>query len=112
NPNCAADVIVDDVAYFTEPFYSDGQIAQAIHDVVTSTTLAGKKVAYFSAAGNFQAHGFDVNPARFVRKTSLPGIDLSTIKNCPNLTSSDIGTDTGGGFLDFGGGKFAVDISF
>ena len=35
-----------------EPWFSDGQAAQAVNDVVTSTTLAGKKVAYFSAAGN------------------------------------------------------------
>ena len=32
--------------------FSDGQIAQAIDDVVTSNVLAGKKVVYFSAAGN------------------------------------------------------------
>ncbi len=41
-----ASVIVDDVGYFEEPFFQDGPIAAAIDEV------AGKGVAYFSAAGN------------------------------------------------------------
>ncbi len=41
-----AQVIVDDVAYFDEPFFQDGPIAVAIDEV----TAAG--VSYFSAAGN------------------------------------------------------------
>ena len=43
---CKADVIVDDVGYFDEPFFSDGPINDAI-DAVTA-----KGVHYFSAAGN------------------------------------------------------------
>lgn len=38
--------IVDDVAYFEEPFFQDGPVAVAINDV------AAAGVAYFSAAGN------------------------------------------------------------
>lgn len=41
-----ADVIVDDVGYFEEPFFQDGPVAAAV-DKVTS-----KGVAYLSAAGN------------------------------------------------------------
>jgi hypothetical protein len=41
-----ADVIVDDVAYFEEPFFQDGPVAAAVNKVV------GKGVAYLSAAGN------------------------------------------------------------
>lgn len=46
------DIITDDVYFYDEPFFSDGPIAQAIDDVVTSNVLAGKKVVFFSSAGN------------------------------------------------------------
>ena len=42
----AGEVIVDDVAYFEEPFFQDGPVAAAVNEV----TAGG--VAYFSAAGN------------------------------------------------------------
>jgi hypothetical protein len=56
--NC--DIICDDVFYTEEPFFSDGIIAQAVHDVVTkpSPDLAGKKCAYFASAGNQQGGGY------------------------------------------------------
>jgi hypothetical protein len=41
-----ADVIVDDVFYFREPFFQDGEITRAVDDV------AGQGVSYFSSAGN------------------------------------------------------------
>jgi len=41
-----ADVIVDDVAWFEEPFFQDGPVANAISDVVGSGTT------YLTAAGN------------------------------------------------------------
>lgn len=46
------DVIVDDISFPDEPFFSDGIISRAVTDVVTSSSLAGKKVSYFSASGN------------------------------------------------------------
>ncbi|MFL6521447.1 MAG: S8 family serine peptidase [Chthoniobacterales bacterium] len=53
------DIIVDDIGFADEPFFSDGIISQAIDDVATSNSLAGKKVAFFSAAGNTDNHGYD-----------------------------------------------------
>jgi hypothetical protein len=41
-----AKVIVDDVAYFQEPFFQDGPVAVAVNDVVAAGA------SYFSAAGN------------------------------------------------------------
>ena len=55
------DVIADDIGFPDEPFFSDGIIAQAVEDVVTSTTLPGKKVAYFSAAGNSNNRGYSAD---------------------------------------------------
>jgi PKD repeat protein len=43
--NCS--VLTDDIAYFTEPMFQDGPIAQAINQVVAS-----RNAVYFSAAGN------------------------------------------------------------
>jgi hypothetical protein len=48
-----ANVIVDDVFYFAEPFFQDGIIAQAINQVVASG------VSYFSSAGNSAANSYE-----------------------------------------------------
>jgi hypothetical protein len=71
-----ADVIVDDIGYFSAPFFQDGVVAQAVDKV------EGMGVVYFSAAGNdarqsyespfrssgitltteYEAHDFDPGP--------------------------------------------------
>ncbi len=51
--SAGADIIVDDVAVLTDPFFQDGVIAQAIDSV----TAQG--VAYVSAAGNFARESYD-----------------------------------------------------
>ena len=43
---CGADVVVDDIAYFSEPMFSDGPIGDAIDEV------AAKGTHYFTAVGN------------------------------------------------------------
>jgi hypothetical protein len=48
-----ADVIVDDVFYFSEPMFQDGVIAQAVDAAVASG------VAYFSAASNSAAASYE-----------------------------------------------------
>ena len=48
-----AKIIDDDVGYPDEPFFQDGEIAQAID------TVAGMGVAYFSSAGNNARNAYD-----------------------------------------------------
>ena len=97
-PACNADVIVDDVIYPEEPMFSDGVVAQAVDEVATSSVLPGKKVPYFSSAGNRAEAGYSSNlriipdaVARGMSPGSL-GVDLSTIP---------AGINTAGGFHNF-----------
>ncbi len=48
-------VIVDDVSYFSEPFFQDGHIAQAIDSVVNNG------VVYFTSAGNMGRKSYEAN---------------------------------------------------
>lgn len=118
DPACAADVIVDDVFYYDEPFFSDGQVAQAVNDVVNSTTLAGRPVSYFSSAGNQGSAGgdgsIDVPLATFSTSPSnLGNVNLASLATCTSSPSSgSTKANTGGGFLDFGGGTYALPVTY
>src|SRR3569833_2164225 len=57
-------VFVDDVGYFDEPFFQDGEVTQAIDAV------AAKGVAYFSAAGNDAANAYDNTAPSFATLSS------------------------------------------
>jgi len=61
-----AKVIVDDVGYFDEPFFQDGEVAQAINAVVA------QGVAYFSSAGNNGTLAYDNNAPDFSFVSSSP----------------------------------------
>lgn len=50
--NC--NVIVDDITYLTEPFLTDGLVAQAVNDAV-----ANNGVTYVTSAGNFGNQSFE-----------------------------------------------------
>ncbi len=59
NPSAFCDVIVDDIGFPDEPFFSDGIVAQAVDDVVTRNDLPGRPVIFYSAAGNSGDVGFE-----------------------------------------------------
>ena len=59
DPGAHCDVLVDDVIFPEEPFFSAGIVEQAVEDVVNSTVLPGKQVIYYSSAGNQADLGFE-----------------------------------------------------
>ncbi len=61
-----ADVLVDDVSYFFEPYFQDGVVAQAVDDVVTNDG-----VSYFSSAGNSDDKSFESDDINFVNDVDL-----------------------------------------
>jgi hypothetical protein len=95
---CGANVIDDDVGYFDEPMFEDGEVAQAVNDV------AAKGVHYFSSAGNAgDDQGYDapfspVDPSS--ADVAKAGLDLSGVD--PSLYA--------GGFHDFDPGP-GVDVA-
>ena len=118
NAACRADVIVDDVFYYDEPFFSDGQVAQAVNDVTNSTSLAGRQVAYFSSAGNQGSAGgggaIDVPVATFSTSPSnLGNVNLASLNTCTSSPASgSTKANQAGGFLDFGGGVYALPVTY
>jgi Subtilase family len=83
-----ADIIVDDVIYFAEPFFQDGVVALAVDDVVTNDS-----VAYFSSAGNNAAQSYESDKFDGVGDTALDTILDKTYKYHDFNPNSD-NTDT------------------
>jgi hypothetical protein len=88
---CGANIIMDDIEYFDEPFFSDGAVAQAVDAV------SAKGVTYVSSEGN-------TGPA-LVDGTFDPISDASARAkdNGSNLKLSGVPASlTAGGFYNFG----------
>ena len=95
NPNVHADIIVDDIGFDDEPFFSDSIVAQAVDDVVTSTSLAGRPVLYYSAAGN------DGDVSYSATFTPIPNADVRA-QGASNLRFDQVPDNlTVGGFHNF-----------
>jgi subtilisin family serine protease len=81
-----AQVIADDVAYFNEPFFQDGPIADAVNEVVA------KGANYFSAAGNdnlMNAEGEDIGSfeAPAYRSIECPEALPAYYESCMNFAA-------------------------
>ncbi|MDI1325099.1 MAG: S8 family serine peptidase [Algoriphagus sp.] len=51
--SAGSDIIIDDITYITEPFFSDGKVAKAVNEV------SNNGVSYFTSAGNFGSKSFE-----------------------------------------------------
>ena len=94
--SCFADILADDIQFIDEPMFADGPIAQAIDDVVTSNSLAGRKVAYFSAAGNNSPGGY-ASDLHIIADTDARGMANAGL----TFTGIPARIDTSGGFHNF-----------
>jgi hypothetical protein len=91
------DVLVDDIGFLDEPMFSDGIVAQAVQDVTNSTTLAGRKVLYYSAAGNGGELGYEADFSAVSDVSARAGLAGT---NNLQLTQVPAGL-TAGGFHNF-----------
>jgi hypothetical protein len=85
-----AKIIVDDVGYFDEPFFQDGQVAQAIDAV------AALGVAYFSAAGNDASNAYDNTAPSFATLSNTAptaGEYLLNFDNSGATTATSLSVD-------------------
>ncbi len=73
--DAGADIIVDDLIYFAEPFFQNGAIAQAVNEVVNDG------VVYFSSAGNSGEESYESD----YRNITRGGLELHDFDPDPNV---------------------------
>jgi hypothetical protein len=106
-----ADVIVDDVSYFNEPFFQNGPIANAAN----AASQAG--VAYFSSAGNSNVIVGGKNVSSYeapgLRAASCPAavLALEPLLACHNFNTG-AGVDNGDGITVPAGAGFTLDLQW
>jgi hypothetical protein len=104
NSAARCDVIVDDIAFPDEPFFSDGIVSQAVDDVVTSTTLPGRPVIFYSASGNDGSGGYHAD-FNFISdqdaRSGNAGSNNLIFNNLKHPAKSVPASLTAGGFHNF-----------
>ena len=67
--DAGCNILVDDITYITEPFFTDGKISKAVDNVVS------RGVTYFSAAGNFGRNSYSAvfSPQKVQAPNGLSG---------------------------------------
>ncbi len=106
NSTAPCDVLVDDIGYSDEPFFSDSIISEAVDDVVTSTSLGGRRVIYYSAAGN------DGSASYSATFTPVSDADARSANGGVNNLRLDQVPDslTAGGFQNFKGAELGHGV--
>lgn len=104
-----ANVIVDDISYFAEPFFQDGPVSVAIAEVTADGAL------YFTAAGN--SHNQDESgnatgsyEAPAYRPTGCP-VGLGLVGDCHDFDPTTL-TDNSQNFTVAPGGSMTLDLQW
>ena len=107
--SAGADIIVDDVYYYSEPFYQEGPVSVAIKGVVNSGGL------YFTSAGNDNEAGTGKNAGSLemtYTPTACPTLGGSTMTGDCNDFNTSSGVDTLSGITLAGGASIVVNFQW